>query len=241
MFSSIPLRYRVFISGLLFIQQAPAVADGTVIDKIYHPYVQPLERELEFRSVIENNNGQPAGDRRLLRLGYGQSLNDKWFGEVYLIGTDNDGQDFRLNRYEVEALWQLTEQGEYSADWGLLFEIEKAHSEDIAEFTTALLVEKEWGRWTGTANLYTTYEFGDDIKSEFETALAMQARYRYAMHLEPAVELYKGQDTLGFGPVILGSHPLGTGRRLRWEAGIIFGLDQPTPDQSFKALLEYEF
>jgi hypothetical protein len=219
----------------------PALADGLVIDKIYHPYVQPLERELEFRSIIENNSGASAGDRRKYRLGYGQSLSDYWFGEIYLIGEENDDQGLRLDAYELEALWQITEQGEYAADWGLLLELEKLRSDDIMEFATALLIEKEWRRWSGTANLYAIYEFGSDIEDELETALALQTRYRYSRAIEPAVEFYLGEDTQGLGPVIMGSRPLGDARQLRWEGGVIFGVDDDTPDQTFRLLLEYEF
>lgn len=227
--------------SLCIFHQNHARADGSTIDKIYHPYVQPEERELEFRSIIENNRDSPPGDGRVYRLGYGQSFSDRWFGEAYLIGVKNDDQALRLKAYELEALWQLTEQGEFFADWGMLFELEKKRSEDIMEFSTALLVEKEWGRWIGTANIYGIYEFGDDIDNEFETALAMQARYRRSRAFEPAVELYMGQGTRGMGPVMMGNWPLGGGRQLRWEGGVIFGLDGDTPDQTFRVLLEYEF
>lgn len=227
--------------GLCVFYQNHAMADGSTIDKIYHPYVQPQERELEFRSIIENNRDSPSGDERVYRLGYGQSFNDRWFGEVYLIGVENDDQELRLEAYELEVLWQITEQGEFFADWGMLFELEKERSEDIMEFSTALLVEKEWGRWIGTANIYGIYEFGDDIDNEFETALALQTHYRHTRAFEPAVELYIGQDTRGLGPVMLGSWPLGGARQLRWEGGVIFGLDSDTPDQTFRVLFEYEF
>ena len=229
------------IAGVLLCATGAAMADGSAIDKIYHPYVQPGERELELRTVIENNASSPAGDQRTLRLGYGQSFTERWFGEVYLIGSANDDDSFRLSAFEIEALWQLTEQGEFSADWGMLFELEKEKDESVAEASAAVLVEKEWGRWTGTANLYGIYEFGSDVDNEFETALGLQARYRKSRHFEPAIELYKGEDTFGIGPVLLGSHPLGRGRQLRWEAGLIFGIDSDTPDQVFRGLLEYEF
>jgi hypothetical protein len=215
--------YWLLVSGLLFCHQSLVLADGSTIDKVYHPYVQPEEREIEFRAIIENNGDRPSGDERVYRLGYGQSFNDY------------------CEAYELEALWQITEQGEFFADWGMLFELEKERSEDVLEFSAALLVETEWRRWTGTANLYGIYEFGDDIDNEFETALALQTRYRYSRELEPAVELYMGQDTRGLGPVMMGSWPLGGRRQLRWEGGLIFGLDSDTPDQTFRVLLEYEF
>jgi hypothetical protein len=220
---------------------APAPADESVIDKVYHPYVQAMEREIEVRTTIENGAERSRGDRNLLRTGYGRALNDRWFGEAYLVSEYGSGGGFDLRSFEAEALWQLTEQGQYFADWGLLFEAEKTRKQDSGEVAAALLVEKEWGRWSGTANLYGMYEFGAGVHDEFETALKMQVRLRQTVHFEPALELYAGQNTRGIGPVALGSQPLGPARRLHWEAGLIFGLDDDTPDTTIRAAFEYEF
>ncbi len=235
------IKRALWFLGVTLCLNGKVAADGTIIDKIYHPYVQPLERELELRSSIENDNTEGARELRIYRLGYGQSLNDSWFAEGYLIGQQEHGNALRLEAFELEALWQLTEQGEYWADWGALFELEKQRSRNSMEISSALLVEKEWGRWAGTANLYALYEFGDDIDNEFETALAAQLRYRYRQSFEPALELYKGQDTLGLGPVVTGTVKLADRRKLYWEAGAILGLDSDTADQTYRLLIEYEF
>jgi len=231
----------LWLLALALLPGGEVAADGTVIDKVYHPYVQPLERELELRSSIEHDSAEDARELRIYRLGYGQSLNDSWFAEAYLIGQQEHDNALRLEAFELEALWQLTEQGEYWADWGALFELEKDRSRNKMEFSSALLIEKEWGRWASTANLYALYEFGDDIDNEFETALAAQLRYRYRQSFEPALELYKGQDTLGLGPVITGTVRLGERRKMYWEAGAILGLDSDTADQTYRLLIEYEF
>lgn len=217
------------------------LADGSIIDKIYHPYVQPLERDIEFRAILENPGKSGNGDSNTYRLGLGRSFSDSLYGELYLVGTEDSGSGLRLDAYEAELKWQLTEQGEYSADWGLLFEYEKMRDAQISEFSTALLVEKEWRDWSATANLYAIYEFGNDIQSELESALNLQARYRYSRSLEPAIELYQGQNTSALGPVLIGTHALGNARKLYWEAGMIAGLDEQTPDLTLKFLLEYEY
>jgi len=219
----------------------PAMSNGSRIDKIYHPYVQPLEREFEFRAIREDGASDSQGDRSIARLGYGQSINDNWFTQAYLIGDKNDDHSFNIRAFEMEGLWQLTEQGEYFADAGLLFDAESKFDGDLTELSSALLLEKEWGRWSGTANLYGIYEFGSDVNDEFESALNLQGRYRYRMYLEPAIELYKAQNTFGLGPVLLGDHPLSNARKLHWETGIVFGLDNDTPDRTIRALVEYEF
>lgn len=209
------------------------LADDLAIDKVYHPYVQPLEREVEWRMVAAD------GDH-LQRLGIGRSINDRVFIEGYLIAVE-EGDTFRLEGYELETRLQLTEQGEYAVDWGLLFELEKAHQENEWELASALLMEKQWGRWVGTANLWLEYEWGDAVKDEFETAIALQGRYRLNPAFEPAIEFYGGENTRAMGPVAMGDVRFGGGKKLHWETGLLFGLSKKTPDAALRLLAEYEF
>jgi hypothetical protein len=235
-------RFILLCAGLL-LSSWPCVsrADGIMIDKIYHPYVQPQEQELEGRAIFQDEQEGMADDVRLYRLAYGRALNDRWFLEAYIVGGSSAEQNFEVEAYELEAKWQLTEQGEFWADWGLLFELEKEAHEDIWEFSTALLVEKEWGRWSATANLFVIAEWGTDIENELETNLNLQARYRYSRLFEPAVEFYSGQDTVALGPVVMGQFSMGPGRRFHWEAGLLFGLDSASPDHTVRLLAEFEF
>ena len=233
---------RQYLSVLLLLGHAQiGLADGAVIDKIYHPYVQPLEQEFEFRTVLQDE--QPGRDdhMQLYRIGYGRSLTDRLFVEVYLIGERSDNEGFQIEAYELEALWQLTEQGEFSADWGLLFELEREKALNIWEFSTALLAEKEWGKWSSTANVNVTYEWGRDIENEIESSLGLQLRYRYSSGIEPGIEFYSGEDTRALGPVLLGQIKLGGKRKLKWELGAIFGLDADSPNQTLRLLTEIEF
>lgn len=216
-------------------------ADGVVIDKIYHPYVQPLEREIEGRLTWQDRQVNRPDDLRLYRLAYGQSIGERWFAEIYLVGEGSATDDLSIEAYEFEALRQLTEQGEYWADWGTVFELEKERGVDAWEFSVGLLAEKEWGRWSGTANLFLMHEWGGDVKDETETRLGLQARYRYSRFFEPAIELYSGEDTRGIGPAIIGQVPLNGRRQARWEAGLILGLGSESPDTTLRLLFEFEF
>lgn len=227
---------------LAFLMLSPGIhADGIVIDKIYHPYVQPLEQELEARASLQNYQEGIPDNLGLYRFAYGRALGERWFGEVYLLGQRSDEQSFELSGYELEAMRQLTEQGEFWADWAVLFELEKQHQDDIWEFSTGIIAEKEWGKWSGTANFFASQEWGDDIEDEFETAMGLQARYRHSPALEPALELYKGDNSFGLGPVLMGQINLQGKQKLAWEAGAIVGLDQKSPDLTWRFLLEFEF
>lgn len=231
-------RGLIFTYLLIIFSAHPVLADGSVVSKIYHPYVQPLEKEFEFRSRYEKDGD--LGDHQFYKFGYGQSLSDTWFGEIYVIGSQEGGDAFEAEAYEAELKWQMTEQGEYSADWGVLFELEKEEGGEW-EASSALLVEREWGRFVGTANLAAIYEWGDDIDDELESKLALQMRYRQSPRFEPAIEFFSGEGYKGIGPLIMGREVLGPTKRLRWELGAIFAINNDSPDLTIKTSLEYEF
>jgi len=216
-----------------------AFADGLVVDRIYDPYVQPLETEFEWRSVIQSDDD--LGDPQKHSLGVGRGWTDRWATELYLIGIKADGESISVNAFELEAKWQLTEQGEFAFDWGVVFELERETDDDVWEMSTTLISTRDFGKWTGTANVGLIYEWGSGIDDEIESLLRLQARYRYKESLEPAVELHMGQDTVALGPSLSGLNRLSPGKKFRWEAGVFFGLDNKSPDQTFKIGFEYEF
>jgi hypothetical protein len=229
---------RFFAIGILLIP-AFATADGIVIDKVYDPYVQPLETEIEWRSIMLSDDDLGDPQKHSLGLAYGWS--DRWSTELYVVGTKSETDSFAVDAYEFEAKWQLTEQGEFAFDWGVLFELEREVRNNVWEFSTALLASRDFGRWTGTANLGLIYEWGSGVVSEVETALHVQARYRYRESFEPAIEFHMGQDTVALGPAITGLQRLSPGKKLRWEAGVFWGLSDASPDQTIKLNFEFEF
>lgn len=252
----------VLLPALVLAVANTARADGIVVDRIYDPYVEYGETEIEWRATRLRDSDDEAFTDELLngeafseegleeeeildglhrhRLGIGYGFSERWFGEVYLIGEGDKDESLNLKAVELEAKWQITEQGEYSADWGMLFELERETEVDMWEAAVTLISSREWGRWTGTANLEAIYEWGEE-EDELESELKLQGRYRWKPELEPALEFYAGQDTVGLGPVLLGDIKFGEGRRLRWEFGVIVGLTDESPDQSFRFLVEYEF
>ena len=213
-------------------------ADGVVVDKVYHPYVLPNEREVEWRlfSHKESENNKLAQ-----RFAYGQSLTDNVMLEFYLVGERDINDDFSLTSYELEARWMLTEQGEYWADWGLLFEIEKEQRKKNWEVTSGVIVEKEFGRTSLTLNAFIIYEWGDTIVSEFETEFRLQYRYRYLEQLQPAIELYSGENYLGIGPAFMGIQRFSGQKQLKWEVGFITGIDSRSKGHVLRLAIEYEF
>lgn len=217
-------------------------ADGLAIDKVYHPYVDPLAWELEWRVTHADYNPASSIDREEVhRFGLSKAVVPGVRLEGYLLAERSANQEFKIEGYELEALWQMTEQGEKWLDYGLLFELEKARGQNAWEGATSLLLERELGRYSFTANLEVGYEWGVDIRDEWETGLALQARYRYRMAFEPMLEFLMGEDTVGVGPAVQGNIRLGTMKSLHWQAAVVVGVDSDTPDYTLRGLLEYEF
>ena len=215
-----------------------AHADGMVVDKVYHPYVMPFEREVEWRLVSRQTD---SGNVLAQRAGFGGAINDTMSLEGYLVGERDDNGDFGLSSYEVELRWQLVEQGRLWADWGALFELEKQHTLDAYEATTGFLWEKEFGRTSLTMNAFLVYEWGADIENEWESEFRLQYRYRYRSVFQPSIEIYAGEDFIGVGPGFIGLHRFSPKRQLKWEAGFISELSQSGKDHSFRLALEFEF
>lgn len=209
------------------------------VSRVYHPYVEQYEREIEYGFTWRNAD---SNDVFLQRAGVGYGWTDTIFTEIYLLteSITHDGE--KIRGYEAEIKWQLTEQGEYSADWGLLFEVGTADDIDRHEVAAGLLWEKEIGqRWSGTVNGFIEYEFGNDIQHEVETGARAQLRYRHTMEFEPAIEIYLDDQDWAAGPVGSGTKRLSAGKKLHWEMGLLFGLNSDTPDTLLRGGIEFEF
>ncbi len=217
----------------------PAIAQAE-IDKIYHPYVEAYKTEIEYQMLYKNDKDSLKDGIQIHRLSVGHAINEKVAIEAKTIGKHLPSDSFDIHAYELETKVQLTEQGEYWSDWGLLFEVSRNTNQNYWETSTGLLWEKEWGRVITSANFFIEYELGSGIKNEFETAFHSQIKYRLSRYLEPALELYMDEETRGIGPVILGSHKIGF-NNLNWEIGCIFAFNQKTSDQNLRLLIDYEF
>lgn len=223
---------------ILLIYSGKAFADGMVVDKVYHPYVMPNEREFEWRLMSRQTEAHSLQGQR---IAYGHSLSETVMIEGYLIGEKTKTEDFGLQAYEVEIRWMMTEQGEFWADWGMLFELEKQHRSNDWEATTGIMFEKEFGRTSLTLNLFGIYEWGENLQDEIEIEFRLKYRYRWLPQIQPAIEVYSGEDFFGIGPAFMGIQRFDGQKQLKWEAGFITELSNAGRDHSLRLSLEYEF
>lgn len=217
----------------------PASAATAATTNVYHPYVNAREREIEHALTWRDVGGR---DLSLQRASIGYSWTDRLATELYLLSESPSQGGARARAWELEVKWQLTEQGEYASDWGLLFEAEAGRDSGRHEVAAGVLWEKELGhRWVAAANAMLEYEFGTGVGNEFETAFRGQLRYLHRPAFEPALELHLDDQDYAAGPALLGAWRLAPGRQLRWTFGTLFGIGHATPGLSLRASVEFEF
>lgn len=222
----------------LFLTTRCAFADGMVVDKVYHPYVIANEMEVEWRLMSSQTDTQ---NRLAQRFGFGYSVAENVAMEFYIIGERDEFGDFGATAFELETRWMLSEQGQYSLDWGAIFEIERNTLVNSFEAAAGLAIEKEFTKTSLTLNWFLIYEQGSSIESEFESEFRAKLRYRYMPEIQPAIELYAGEDYFGIGPAIMGVHRFVGQRQIKWEAGFITELSNSGKDHTLRFALEFEF
>jgi len=161
--------------------------------------------------------------------------------EGYIEASRITPEDYQVTGYELELRWMLTEQGEYSADWGLLFELERQNALNNYELSAGIIMEKEFGPTSLTLNALTVYEWGETLRSELETEFRLQYRYRWMPEVQPAVEFYSGENYKGVGPALMGVHKFSKENQLKWEFATIFAIDNSTINNTLRFALEFEF
>jgi hypothetical protein len=228
---------RFSISIILMVLSTLSWADGIVVDKVYHPYVIANEHELEWRLSSAQTD---VSNRLAQQFGYGYSVLENVALEGYIIAERDPTGDFNISGYELEVRWILTEQGQYWADWGALFEIEARDDSDRYEATAGILFEKEFVRTSLTLNALAHYEFGGG-RDETEAEFRLKYRYRFMPAFQPAIELYAGKEFVGIGPAMMGVYRFDGQKQLKWEAGFIAEITQAGKDHTFRMAIEYEF
>lgn len=229
---------------------SPATAGPS--DYVRTPIVQEGEREIDFKAGTAK--AKDGTRESAYSLGFGYGLNSWWFTEFYAKWHKEPGMASAFDAWEWENKFQLTETGKYPVDVGFLFEIErpKDRSEgyefvfgpllqaDITPMVQAnlnVLVEKHTRAVTPSkAELGYQWQLKYRWQPNFEYGLQGFGSVGPAWHWSPSSE----QSHIA-GPAVFGRVRTGQTQFIKYNAGLLFGMTNGSPQTTWRLQAEYEF
>lgn len=232
--------YGPLLLSLALLQSTAAMAANGNVNMVFYPTVEESEFEVEARGWRADDSGAFDGaEVDKLDIAYG--VTRWWKTELEFVVEKAPGESRQWEATASENFFQLSEQGEYFADFGFFFEYEEVRDADVREVVFGPIIQMAFGDVIATTNLFVEREFGSDAEEhKFEPFGSLQVKYRLARAFEPAVELYMDEHGWIAGPAALGEVKL-SGNKLKWQLAYLLGNDDDVADKTLRWAIEYEF
>jgi hypothetical protein len=233
----------VIIASILF----TGLASAGPANKVYRPIVEKGETELEFRGGYRDYGSSPNEYAYVFDFGYG--VTDFWKTEFVVEYSGTPGMAGRVEAYEWENIFRVTEQGKHWLDFGILMEYEVPTASGPDELKLGALFEKEIGPTITDLNLIFEREIGGGASNDIGLDYAWQVKWRGNVLHEWGVQGFGGLGTLdnfgdgdkhSIGPAIFGVKRLASGNKIAYDAAILVGLNNDAPNATIRFNIEYE-
>jgi hypothetical protein len=246
----------VGLLGLAGVLATPVAAGAGPASTIYSPIVDYREWELELKGGMFNWGRGEEGERAA-KLAFGYGLAPRWAVEFEAEYSQTPGQAARVEEYEFENIFQLTEHGEHWLDAGIFAELEHNRLENTNTLVLGPMFQTEIYRNQINLNVYferrlsAAREDEEGGESDGREEIKYQAQWKYNLSagFQPGVQafgslgdpahLHSGE--LSLGPAFFGTLNLGNAKSLRYDFAVLGGLTRGTPDTTVRFQLEYEF
>jgi hypothetical protein len=213
---------------------------------VYSPIVEETEKELEY--YVDWREAPDGTDivGHELEFEYGFAPRDMI--AFYGVWEAVSGDDPSFQKYKVEWIHQVFEQGERGWDFGTYLEYAIADKGGADKVEFKPLFERGLGPGIVTLNGVFEKEIGENAAEGTEFGYAARYAWRLRPDLVPAVEAYGGfgemQDVKKWddqshvvGPVV----DLRLGGLVCWQVGALFGLTDGSEDVRLKSNLALEW
>lgn len=223
-------------------QAGRARADDFIV---YSPHVIATQTEVELRGFDVSDGRGDYNGGRAAELSVAHAFNGWWKPELYLAEYEREpGEGGKLVGYEFENTFQLTEPGQYWADFGLLASYGHPKGGGPGELEFGPLIEKTAGRFDHRLNLIWEKHIGAGAESKTEFRYSYQGTYAVSKAFRPGIEAYGRPDDDAYqaGPIVAGEWhvPHSTGN-VEYRFGMLLGINAAAPRRTWLAQLEYEF
>jgi len=243
---------RILVCVVLLVLQSPVARAFGPADYVYMPNVTYGEREIDLKA-----GGWKRRDEDRLSawsIGYGYGITQRWGTELYLKYESSGGEHLtKFDAWEWENKFQITEQGEYPVDAGLILEIERPKDRaEGYEIKLGPLFQTDFGNWQLNGNLLFQRSIRAATPQHTEFGYQWQVKYRWKPAFEYGLQGFgevgawnhwdpAGERTHRFGPAVFGKIPLGGSQAIRYNAAWLIGATPGAPRNTFRTQVEYEF
>lgn len=219
-------------------------------EKIPSPNIIKDQFQAEYMVLGEN---MPDGERDRLRqraqfsYGFTDELNLALSGIV----EDRANEPTQLAGPSLRARYQTTAQDD---GWWLNTALQGRYNHQTdgrpRNFSVGTLLQRAGEDHITTVAFNLSRELGHNRSASTGATFAAQSFYRYDPMFMPGVEFYANAGRLNaiefderqskeFGPAVTGVIPISDTRGVGYTAGYYWGLNERSPDQSFKFHLNY--
>ena len=150
-------------------------------DYVFTPTVDYGEKEIDLKAGSADAHD---GRDNAATLGFGYGVTPFWFTEAYGVWEDNPHAGARLQAFEWENKFQLTETGKHWFEVGVIAELEiPRDGDDPKEFLFGPLFQTSIDRWQLNANVLFERKFDGDKEpgEERHTELLYQWQAKYRL------------------------------------------------------------
>ena len=227
----------------------PLVAQADPAAKVHLPDVVQGELELELLGGYQWWSGADEDRERQFVGEVEYGFTPWWRSGLGAGATRVPGESYRLDEIEWENTFLLTEPGRYWVDLGLLAEL--AYDYPVRRSAIALgpMFQKEIGALQSNLNVIFERELGHGGEPGAEIDYEWQVKWRGNARFEPGLQSigtlgrtndFGHQMEVGLGPAFFGQVFTSPRNKLKYDAGLLFGLNKNTPDTTVRFQIEYE-
>ena len=220
---------------------------------VEYPTVNPGETEIGMRVMALSDSDPAVNGAQTWKLGAGYGFTNYWFSELYAeYEKPADSSTIKVQYYEWENLFRLTEPGRYWADWAIIMEYSYAiDDEEKDAYKIMPIMQKRFRKHMLTLNLGFERNPSENGTNKVQLNYAWQYLWRGNPAYQFALEGYgqfgdvtnwspRSQQTHQIGPALVGLFKSGQDNAWDYRLGLYFGLTDATPDRALMVSVEYE-
>lgn len=231
----------------LVLHNSSAHADPAA--KVALPTVVEGELELELLGGFQRWPNHDAGRERQFIGEVGYGLTSWWKTELGVGTTRVPNASYRLDELEWENILALTEPGQHWLDFSLFAELARDYGAGLNAIKIGPLFQKEFGQLQTNFNVLLERQLGARAEPGASINYQWQLKWRGDPHFEPGIQ---GFGTFGrtndfrhqtedrIGPAFFGQVVTSPRHKLKYDAAVLFGLNNNTPTTTVRFQIEYE-